>query len=100
THAIPTPVPGAPPLRPSTRSISTSMASVPPPPVLDLGEGTPGPAESPLFERSMTVSVVEAHPRFIAADTRTTSVSHSAWSGSERTSQGVGKLNGRLDACD
>ncbi len=97
THVIPTPVPG-PPVRPSTRSISTSMASVPPPPPIDIGEGTPGPGEPPRFDRSMTISILEPHPRFITADTRTTAVQHTAWSGSERTTEGVGKLQDVLDA--
>jgi tetratricopeptide (TPR) repeat protein len=105
TYVIPTPAPRSathpvvsePPVRPSTRSISTSMASVAPP-LQDFGEGTPGPTPPRFLDRSVTISVIEPHPRFITADTRTTTVSHQGWTASEKTTEGVGKLQDVLDA--
>jgi serine/threonine protein kinase/tetratricopeptide (TPR) repeat protein len=86
------PVHAAPPLRPSTRSMTGSVAN--------LGDGTPGPAERvsttalvlhQFGDRDPTASVTAAAPR-------DPTVTSQRWGVQEATAAGVGRLEDAFDA--
>lgn len=106
-----------PPVRQSTRSMTSSIMHVPPAP-LDFGQGTPHsidvalppqePRHSAIIEQvqrfsteatsTASIAAAQPFPAFVTDATTTSSSSPPKWDARERTAEGVGKLQDAIDA--